>query len=241
MRKLTYTLLFFLAAAQAAQPQGLTLPKEVSGKPGQFIPVKALTQSKQVEWTSLTPGLSVFPSTLLKDGRTTVVLATSPGSYHLLAVVWSDSEKRSGCVARCVIVVSGKPLPPEPNPPNPFPPDPDPPKPTPEPTDPLFQVIKTAWQEDSRNPIVTKLAEIYEFAATEALSEKYKTLKQLISATNQVCQKLGVSGKLKAIPVALAKHFVKELPPTSQEFNQDRRALVNSEFTRVAKLLRALK
>jgi len=136
LKKLLYFNLLYFALASTSFAQSLTLPKEISGKPGQFIPVKALTESKVVEWCCTTPGLSVFPSTLLKDARATVVIAVHPGKYHLQAIVWNTEEKRTGTIARCVIVVSGDPLPPQPNPPNPIPPvpdDPDPPKPKPNP------------------------------------------------------------------------------------------------------------
>lgn len=116
--------------------QSVELPKEVRGRAGAFISVPARTVDSTVSWFSADPGLDVFPSTLLRDTKTAVVISMRPGKYRLFAV--SAKEGIPSPFAVCVVVVEGDTPGPTPGPgPQPGP-TPDPFVPT---TGPLYVVI----------------------------------------------------------------------------------------------------
>ena len=73
--------LFIASLGEAAT---LKLPAEVKGAPAEFLRVPADTDGKVVRWIVLDKGLSLFPTDLLKDTRTAVVVAREPGRYRLL-------------------------------------------------------------------------------------------------------------------------------------------------------------
>jgi len=100
------------------------------------VTVRAETEGKTVRWFAMTPGLSVFPSELLRDTKATVVVAGVPGRYTLLAYTAKGDEPSE--LARCEIIIEG-PAPPPPDPPGPKPPDP---------TDPLAKKIRDALASD---------------------------------------------------------------------------------------------
>lgn len=94
----------------------VTLPKEIAGQPGQFIPITAETKSTGVYFYPVTPGLSVFPSTLLKDPKSTVVVGLVTGRYKIIA--WDGPTSP----AETIVVIGNVPPPgpgPKPDPPGP--------------------------------------------------------------------------------------------------------------------------
>jgi hypothetical protein len=134
MRAACLCLLLLASALGAAPP--VELPAEVAGAPGAFVTVRGKTDGKAVRFVALDPGLNVFPAELLTDRKATVVTATKPGRYRLLAY---SSVKDDPTDPAIVVVVIGE-VKPDPNPdPKPV----DPPKPDPKPADPLtsFRVI----------------------------------------------------------------------------------------------------
>jgi len=114
---LTLNTLLWLSVAPAllaAAPPDLTLPREVSAEPGSFVVVPATTSGKTVSWKSIDPGLNLFPSALLKDTKTAVVIASKPGRYRLLAVTAAGDEVSE--IAETVVVVGNPPPVPDPKP-----------------------------------------------------------------------------------------------------------------------------
>lgn len=119
-------LLLTLLLALPAWGQSVKLPAEVRGDPGSFVRVAADTDGSHVRWLALDSGLSVFPSDLLKDSKTTVVVAQKPGKYRVAA--WTAKGDVPSDAAICTVVI-GTPPDPGPGPTPPDPPTPDPPAP----------------------------------------------------------------------------------------------------------------
>lgn len=109
-------LLFGLAqvAVAAAAPPVVTVPQEVAGEPAAFVVVKATTTGKWVKYVPLDGGLSVFPSDLLADKTVTVVVASKPGRYRVLAYSGNDD---GGAEAVTTVVIGGGVTPITPDPP----------------------------------------------------------------------------------------------------------------------------
>ncbi len=119
--------ILLLALAVPCWGQAVTLPKTVEGTVGDFIQVAAATDGKEVRWFCPDAGLSVFPTQLLKDSKTAVVVAKANGAYRLYAYTAKGDVPSDPTF--CLVVVGG-PLPPGPGPgPGPIPPGPTPPIP----------------------------------------------------------------------------------------------------------------
>jgi hypothetical protein len=73
------------AVLACGAPPKIDAPKEVPGVKGDFVIVTAVTDGKAVKFVPLTSGLRVFPSSLLNDQKSTVVVALEDGNYRLLA------------------------------------------------------------------------------------------------------------------------------------------------------------
>lgn len=104
-------------ATLLAFSQNISMPAEIRGDVGAFIPVRAKTDGKVVRYVPLDPGLNVFPSSLLSDQTATVVSSARPGRYRLLAYT-SIADVPSDPAIGTVVV--GDPVGPI------IPPDPDP-------------------------------------------------------------------------------------------------------------------
>jgi hypothetical protein len=103
-----------LAAPLALAAPPVDVPAEVKGEPGAFVAIRAKTDGKVVRFVALDAGLNVFPAELLADKRATVVSATRPGRYRLLAY---SSVKDDPTDPAVVVVVIGMPTPdPKPDP-----------------------------------------------------------------------------------------------------------------------------
>lgn len=120
-----FSLLLALALASPAWGQSIKLPEKVSGQPGDFVTVASEADGAEVRWVSLDAGLKLFPTSLLKDTKTAVVISTVPGKYRLLAYTAKGDKPSDPAI--CLVVIEGvvPPAPPVP----PTPPDPTPPKP----------------------------------------------------------------------------------------------------------------
>ncbi len=132
MKRLHAGLLTLLLLACPLLGQTVTLPKEVTGEPGLFLRVPATSDGKEVRWLALDAGLSVFPSDLLRDSKTTVIVAQRPGRYRLAA--WSAKGDVPGEAAITTIVIGNVPEPPPGPGPGPNPPGPNP-DPAPQPSE----------------------------------------------------------------------------------------------------------
>lgn len=99
----------------------VTLPATVEGKIGAYIPIKPLTNGKEVKYIAIDDGLNVFPAEMLIDKRSTVVSSISAGRYRLLAYT-AVADTPSQPVITTIVVGNPPPVPP----PNPDPPGPGP-------------------------------------------------------------------------------------------------------------------
>jgi hypothetical protein len=125
MKRLILATALFLACS-ALLAADLTLPQSVSGDVGDFITVKAVTTAPIVKWYSIDAALKLFPTDLLKDTKSAVVIGKAAGSFRLLAYT-SDASGPSD--PQVCLVTVGPPVPPGPGP-GPGP-GPDPPTPAP--------------------------------------------------------------------------------------------------------------
>lgn len=116
-------LLIFVLALPAWADSLLKLPDNVHGDVSDFIPITATTNCKVVRWYAIDTGLRLFPPDLLKDTRTAVVVASTPGTYRLLAYTATPDGSLSE-PAICLVTIAGPtpPVPPGPTPPGPNPP-----------------------------------------------------------------------------------------------------------------------
>lgn len=96
--------------------QAPVLPATVEVPNPGLVFVKAESEN-EVRWFSPSPNLQVIPGSLLKDSKTAVCLATTPGSYKLIA--WSaelvNGEPTPTEYAETRVIVAGK-VPPQPDP-----------------------------------------------------------------------------------------------------------------------------
>lgn len=113
--------LMVASGTDAAPP--VDVPKEVAGEVSDFITVRAKTDGKVVKFVALDPGLRVFPSDLLSDKKATVVTASKPGRYKLLAYSSVKDDPTEPAVV--TVVIGGAAPVPDPKPVDPV----DPPAP----------------------------------------------------------------------------------------------------------------
>ncbi len=160
-----YYALIFLLSGQ------LTVPPEIKGDPASFIVIEAKTEGKTVKFVPLDAGIQVFPSRLLSDPKSTVVVAQKAGKYRVLCYSALPSGEPTDPVITTVIVGDYTP--------------PLPPNPPPAPNDELKMAIEAIYgasQEQGKEASIVKLFNTYseikkiirdpKFTETEALYEK---------------------------------------------------------------------
>jgi hypothetical protein len=105
--------------------QSVSLPKEVQGEIGQFVTVKPTAlDGGGVEYLTLDPGLSIFPSSLLTDKSVLVFTSPKAGRYRVLAYTAKGDKPSPPSI--CTVVIGGAPKPDDPKPVDPKPDDPKP-------------------------------------------------------------------------------------------------------------------
>lgn len=163
------------------------LPAEVKTQPGMFAVVKAETDGKVVRWYTPDPGLSLFPSELLSDKKTAVVVAQRAGKYRLVAYTAKEDEPSEPAV--CILIVG--------DPPPPVPPNPPPP------SDPLAKDLAAAFAADAgpdKAKHLSTLIELWRQAPLIAEDEaRIKTAEQLLTALQDVATKLVPRGVLTGV------------------------------------------
>jgi len=178
----------------------LKLPEKVEGSPSTFITVKAETLGKVVKWKALDPGLSVFPTELLKDSKTAVVVAATKGKFRLLAVTAAADEPSDPAIV-IVDTTGGKPTPPTP-PDGPTPPDPDVP-------DALVKALQSTYAGTRDAEALEGLKAFYAEAGDADFLASIKTWKHLHDTLGSAASKLGIKGKLPAVQGILANEMKK--------------------------------
>ena len=104
--RLSILVLLTFAAGLSAAPPVVTLPKEVPGEVGGFVVVRAdVKDAKAVKYVTLDAGLSVFPGDLLTDKTVTVVVASKPGRYRILA--YAGNADGASDPATTTVVIGG--------------------------------------------------------------------------------------------------------------------------------------
>ena len=231
-------LCFLLTFTSSIYGQTVKLPAEIKGDVGSFVRVAAETDGSQVRWLALDQGLSAFPSDLLKDTKTTVVVAQRPGRYRLAA--WTAKGDVPSDAAVTTIVIGDVP----PGPPTPPVPPPTPPTP-PIPEDPLFLKLQAAYKlETSVTKVeeLRKLAALYRQAAVITSDTGLTTWGQLYDVMRSAAATLGVSGKLPNIQQAIGMDLTSSLPTErSKVLDAAGREKAAVKFKHMAMLLEALK
>ena len=178
--------------------QDITLPETIKGEPSVFIPITAVTKGEIVQFVPLDSGLSVFPSNLLTDRKTTVVVASKAGKYRVLAYTAIDNKPSSPAITTLIVGNPGPdPLPP--TPPGPMPPNPVPPTPPDQQFNEAVQSMFGGLQEQDKSASVKKLINIYSFALKEVDNPNYKTQGDLFAAVKTFSNRNLQSGKIDSI------------------------------------------
>jgi len=159
--------------------QDITLPETIKAPVGTFVPITANTKGEDVVFVTLDPGLSVFPSNLLVDRKTTVVVAAQEGRYRVLAYTAIGGKPTQPAYTTVVV---GNPKPDDNKPkPDDNKPKPDDNKPYP-PDNPLATTLRGVYggiQESDKAESVKRLRQIYELAIVQSDNPEFKTLGQL--------------------------------------------------------------
>lgn len=209
------SLLLAIALSLPCAPPVIELPTEVKAEPGDFIQVPASTSGKSVKWVPLDPGLSLFPTELLKDTRIAVVIAKTPGRYRLLALTCAGDELADPAITT-IIVGEG---------------------------DVLGRAIQTAYGQEmaeDKAELAKALAALYRQAAQDAFLRQPHTWGQLYKAMTDAAGTLGVSGKIKKVQTAIAAELVAKLPSKDafeRGLDEAGRQQAAEVFTRISKAL----
>lgn len=223
----------FLAFSQ--QPE-LLLPDTVKADVGAFVPITAVTKGEVVRFVSLDPGLNVFPSNLLSDKKSTVVLATKNGKYRVLA--YTSINNVATAPAFTTVIIGNNPDPnPNPNPPTPIPPEPDV-------KDPFAESLRGIYgglQEKDKADSAKNLTHVYELAVLECDNPQYKTLGQLYATVRNLSFQNIKADKLNTLREAIANELDSVLGTNPNvPFDENLKNKCKTQFTRMQKILGGL-
>jgi hypothetical protein len=229
------SLLLPLILAFSQQPE-LLLPDTVKADAGAFVPITAVTKGEVVRFVSLDPGLNVFPSNLLSDKKSTVVLATKNGKYRVLA--YTSINNVATAPAFTTVIIGNNPDPnPNPNPPNPNPPDPDV-------KDPFAESLRGIYgglQEADKADSAKNLTHVYELAVLECDNPQYKTLGQLYATVRNLSFQNIKADKLNTLREAIANELDLILGTNPNvPFDENLKKKCKTQFTRMQKILGGL-
>lgn len=245
--------LMVLAVQLRAEDSLLKLPPEVKGEPSHFITIKAETNCKMVKWAVvaghahpvngksewLDPAkhTTTVPMDLLKDSRALILIALTPGVYHVRAhTALADTPSDSALT----IVVIGKPGPiPPPPPPGPVPP-PDPPSPV----DPLVATLQAAYaaEGDAAGKLQHKVNLGIVYMTGVNLAVTAGTWGELFEGMAQAANEKGVAGKLQMVQSVLQGELVRALPTDrNKPLDTAGRKLAGDTFRRISSALEKVK
>ena len=207
-----------LLAGAALADATIQLPPTATGDVGDFIQVPATTAGTQVRWYSVDAALKLFPTNLLKDTKTAVVIGKVAGSYRLLA--WTSDASGPSDAAVCVVTV-GTPTPPPPPPP----------------TDPLQAALQAAYSADPSPAKAGKkvaLQALYGMFPQKPLSRSdLKTMADVYAACEAERLKLMADTDLATEQAVINAYLTSKFPP-SQGLDQTTRAAVAAAFVQIA-------
>lgn len=191
------------------------VPANVSGKTGEFVIIVAKSKGKTTKFVSLDSGLTVFPSQLLKDQNTAVVISNGAGTYRVLAYTAESNEPSEP--AYITVTIGPGPLPV----PSPVPPGPTPPGPGPVGFG-LKAVSQAGLAKTYTDPSVTKsLANAQRGLAAAVAAGAYKTPADILAAWREVNKPFGASvwgewGKL--VSAKIQETYKQGLLKTNQDW-----------------------
>ena len=221
----------FLAFSQQHE---LLLPDTVKADVGAFVPITAITKGEVVRFVSLDPGLNVFPSNLLSDKKSTVVLATKNGKYRVLA--YTSINNVATAPAFTTVIIGNNPDP-NPNPPTPIPPDPNV-------KDPFAESLRGIYgglQEKDKADSAKNLTHVYELAVLECDNPQYKTLGQLYATVRNLSFQNIKADKLNTLREAIANELDSVLgTDPNAPFDENLKNKCKTQFTRMQKILGGL-
>lgn len=227
MRATAVALILLTPALCLAGPE-IKLPAEVKAQPGAFAVVKAETECKMVRWYTPDAGLSLFPSELLSDKRTAVVVAQQVGKYRLVAYTAAGDEPSEPAV--CLLIVG--------NPPPPVPPTPPPP------SDPLAKELAAAFAADAgpdKAKHLSSLIELYKQMATEAVfDERLINTEGLFGVLETISSRLVPKGVLLVMRRAIAAFVSSELGTGLVDLTPALRQKAAAAFARVRAALETI-
>lgn len=206
----------------------LTLPPAVSGSPGQFIEVPATTSFEALDWHAVDRGLIVFPANRLRDSKSAVVIALTPGKYRLVACTPLSSPTPLSAIT---IVTVGEPAPPPP------PVDPvDPVDPPPPPANLFLTALQTAYTADADPEKATHkkaLANLYAQAATDTFLAKQTNWNAMLASMATQAPKFLPTGKLLGVRMAIQEEMKRSFPAKVGPMDDAARALAKNTFLRI--------
>lgn len=170
------------AAAKQADVPSVKLPATLPGDVGSFVRVSSETNGSQVRWYAASPGLNVFPADMLRDSRSTVVVANMAGEYRLIAYTALGDVPSEPAECRVVI---GTPAP------TPVPPQPVPPGPTPEPEPP-------PPDSDIASDLVAAMAQVKLVCHAQPKAKRTQFAKVWSDFASQLPGTIKTTGQLKA-------------------------------------------
>ncbi len=242
MPRYLYAAVLLAAVVTSAHAQKLTLPTEVKGSPGDFVTIKAETQGKIVRWYAPDPGLSLFPSELLRDTKVAVVVGRVAGRYRLVA--YTAEGDAPSAPAETVIILGDVPPGPIPPGPGPTPPGPTPPTP-PAPVDPLVQKLQAAYAAETdagKAALLPKLAAVYRHGSEVSQTNAVATWDGLFGAMTRKAAEQGVAGRLLGLQKVLRDDVLNTFPTErTKPMDFAGRELAKTTLARAAALLESVK
>lgn len=221
----------------AADPV-VNLPATLQVGAGEFLTIRADTPGKVVRWRAVDPGLTVFPANMLKDERSTVVIALKPGRYRLWC--WTSVTDTPTDRAECLIVVGDAPPPPPGPPPNP--PDPPTPPPNPpDPTDPFVKQVIEAYRADPGAPADKKtwlVAYAGLLKAAAGFVEEGDTIGNLLADFQSAGKGVMPPGSLPGVQrLCVAKVFALAGDDSERKIDKDLKVKLVDLFTQLSRAL----
>lgn len=218
-----------------AQAWPFTVPEKVEGKPGEFVTVSAVTEGKTVRWLVMDPGLQLFPSELLRDSKTAVVIGQAAGKYRLAVYTAINGEPTPPII--CTVILGG---------PAPIPPPPPGPTPPPAPVA-LVARLQAAFTADpkpldQKQAALTLLCGLYQAMGPHCDSKDLKTVGDLLADLKAVAAKMIVPGALTTLRQVIATEIAGTLGTTPGAVLDDAtRTKAKDCFHRIANALGGVK
>lgn len=213
MRKALLLLLGIALPVWGTEPP--KLPEKVTGEPGTFIRVSAVTDCPVVQWYSPDSRLQLFPPDLLKNSKTAVVIEQSPAT---------------------VTVIIGKDTDTDPDVPDP--PDPDDDKIDDVLYDPIFKSYQENTNPDKRKHIRAFL-QMYKTSREDLENGSFRTSGQFLNhIKTKIVPPLKIKGTWKELDRLVAPELIKVFSTNPEEpLTTDKKVQGGGVFSRLIRIL----